>query len=46
MIYLPSGLSVMLTGLYPVDLSREEDMLYTVTASHILDFFTPGVSGK
>ncbi len=38
--------AVMLTGLYPVDLSREEDMLYTVTASQILDFFTPGVSGK
>ena len=37
---------VMLTGLYPIDLSREEDMLYTVTASHILDVFTPGMAGE
>lgn len=38
--------AVMITGLYPVDLSSEEDMLYNVTASHILDIFTPGLSGK
>lgn len=33
--------AVMVTGLYPVDLSREEEMLYIVVADHILDVFSP-----
>ena len=33
--------AVTVTGLYPVDLSREEEMLYIVVADHILDVFSP-----
>jgi len=36
--------AVTVTGLYPVDLSREEEMLYIVVADHILDVFSPGKS--
>ncbi len=33
--------AVVITGLFPVDLSREEEMLYIVIADHILDIFNP-----
>ena len=33
--------AVTVTGLYPVDLSREEEMLYIIIADHILDVFSP-----